>query len=515
MDFAESASGRVGAAAATSRTQAPAVVGRPDATDLPIAIIGAGFAGIGMAIQLRKAGIESFTIFERADEIGGTWRDNTYPGAACDVPSHLYSLSYEPNPQWSRAFAESGEIQSYLLGLVEKWKLRDHLRLGSAVTEARFDETRGVWRLLTSDGEPFTARLVVSAIGGLVDPAYPSIPGLDRFGGTMFHTARWNHEYDLRGKRVAVIGTGASAVQVVPSIAPLVGKLSVFQRSPAWVLPKMDRAYSPAARQRLAQHPLRLRLSRCLQYLMTEIAGPMVFLNSPRLSRLGEKASLQHLMKSVRNPELRAKLTPSFQFGCKRILISDEYWPAFERDNVELITSDIVEIGAHHVRTTDGIEHPVDAIVLATGFKLGIGAAPFPVVGRGGRSLDDAWKGGATAYKGMSVSGFPNWFILMGPNTGPGHTSVLVFTEAQINYVMQVVAKVRGAGVRFVDVRSDVQDRYNQGLQGRMKYMSWSSGCRSWYLSPDGSNHALFPGLASEYVLRTRRFIPAEYDIVY
>jgi cation diffusion facilitator CzcD-associated flavoprotein CzcO len=482
--------------------------------NFPIVIIGAGFAGIGMAIQLKKAGLHSFTMFERAGEIGGTWRDNTYPGAACDVPSHVYSFSFEPNPNWSRMFSESGEIESYLLGVVEKWRLRPHLRLNTEIVEARFDESAGVWNLTTSHGETVTARVVVSGVGGLVDPALPNIKGLESFSGEVFHTARWNHDYDLTGKRVAVIGTGASAVQVVPSIAPRVAKLSVFQRTPAWVMPKRDRKYSEERKRFYSRFPFALWVSRMLKYGLSEAFGPMVFLDSKRLSAVGEFGSMHHLHASVRDPELRAKLTPHFQFGCKRILISDDYWPTFERDNVDLVTEPIEAIRSTSIATKDGVEHPVDAIILATGFALGLASAPFPVTGRGGKTLDEAWKNGAVAYKGMTVSGFPNWFILMGPNTGPGHTSVLVYTEAQIAYALQAIRKLITERLRYVDVRREVQDRYNESIQRRMPHMAWSSGCHSWYLSDDGSNHALYPGFAFEYVARVRRFKPSEYEIV-
>lgn len=488
--------------------------GAAASADFPIAIIGAGFAGIGMAIQLRKAGIESFTMFERAAEVGGTWRDNTYPGCACDVPSHVYSFSFEQNPNWTRVFAGSSEIQAYLVRLVEKWQLRPRLRFNTDIVGARFDEERGQWQLTTSSGEVVTARVVISGVGGLVDPAYPKIPGLDEFTGAKFHTARWNHDYDLTGKRVAVIGTGASAIQVVPSIAPLVERLLVFQRTPAWIMPKHDRFYRASTQHFLARHPLLLNLSRYSKYLLSEVFGPMVFLDSKRLSAVGERVSLHHLGASVRNREVRAKLRPTFQFGCKRVLISDDYWPTFDRENVDLITDGVSEIRGDKIRTADGQEYPVDAIVLATGFKLGLANAPFPVYGRGGRSLDEAWKGGAVAYKGMAVSGFPNWFILMGPNTGPGHTSVLVYTEAQIQYALQAIHELRSRRLKYVDVKQDVQDQYNRQIQGRMKYMTWGSGCQSWYLSPDGSNHSLFPGFASEYVVRARKFKPSEYEIV-
>ena len=482
-------------------------------SDFPIAILGAGFAGIGMAIQLKKAGIHSFTIFERAAEIGGTWRDNTYPGAACDVPSHAYSLSFEQNPGWTHRYSPSQEIQNYLLGITDKWKLREHLRLGTEIVEARFDETRGVWILGTDEGDTFTARVVVSGVGGLVDPALPDIKGLQSFRGELFHTARWNHDYELTGKRVGVIGTGASAVQVVPSIAPQVEQLAVFQRTPAWVVPKRDKRYSARARKLYARFPFLLHASRFLQYLASEMAGPMIFLDAPRLSALGERLSMAHLHAQVKDPALREKLTPHFQFGCKRILVSDDYWASFERPNVELVTERIEEIVPEGIRTADGALHELDALVLATGFSLGLASAPFPITGRGGRTLDDAWKNGAVAYKGMTVAGFPNWFILMGPNTGPGHTSVLVYTEAQIAHALGAIEKLRREGSKWLDVRQSVQDRYNAGIQGRMKHMVWSTGCNSWYLSKDGSNHSLYPGFAAEYALRARHFDPGDYEI--
>ena len=388
-------------------------------SEFPIAIIGTGFGGIGMAIQLKKAGIDNFTMFERAEEVGGTWRDNTYPGAACDVPSHAYSLSFEQNPNWSRKFSPSSEIQDYLLGLVDKWELRQHIRFGAEIVEARFDQDVGIWTLRSEDGGAFHARVVVSAVGGLVDPSYPDIAGIETFAGKMIHTARWDHDYDLSGKRVGVIGTGASAVQVVPAIASKVSHLEVFQRTPAWVVPKMDGRYSRRARDLFARFPFLLHLSRAVRYWASELFGPMIFLNAPRLSRIGERLSLAHLESQVKDPELRRKLKPDFQFGCKRILVSDEYWASFERENVDLVCDGIERIEAKGIRTKDGALHDLDAIVLATGFELGLAKAPFPVAGLDGRTLDDCWSNGAVAYKGMTVSGFPNWFILMGPNTGP------------------------------------------------------------------------------------------------
>lgn len=481
-------------------------------TDFPIAIIGAGFAGIGAAIQLLEAGIDSFTIFERASEIGGTWRDNTYPGAACDVPSHAYSLSFEPNPNWTQRYATSWEIQQYLLDVVDKWKLRDKMQLDTEIVEARFDEAAGAWTLTTGAGETFKARVVLSGVGGLVDPQYPDIAGLEDFQGDTFHTARWNHDVDLTGRRVSVIGTGASAVQVVPAIAPIVTLLTVFQRTPAWVVAKLDRFYPAWLRRLLGRFPLLLRLSRFFKYWLSELRGPIVFVNSKALSKIGVWISMSNLRRQVQDPELREKLTPDFQFGCKRVLVSGDYWATFERENVELVTDPIERIERTGVRTKDGTLHEADAIVLATGYKLGLASAPFRIIGRGGRTLDEAWSQGAMAYKGMTVAGFPNWFIMMGPNTGPGHTSVLVYTEAQIAHALQAIRKLKTENLKYLDVRQDVMDRYNEGIQKRMKRMVWS-GCKSWYLSPDGVNRSLYPGFATEYVLRTRTLRPKDYEI--
>jgi len=482
-------------------------------TDFPIAIIGCGFGGIGMAIRLRQAGIQSFTIYERASEVGGTWRDNTYPGCACDVPSHVYSFSFEPNPDWSRRYAPSAEIQAYLLRCVERHDLRRHIRFETEIAGAAFDENEGLWTLTTRTGERIAARLVVSAVGGLVDPAYPDIRGIDDFAGAKFHTARWNHDYDLAGKRVAVIGTGASAIQVVPSIASQVASLTVFQRTPSWIMPKADREIPAWAKRLFRRVPAAQKLVRTLLYALSEVRGPLVFLDAPRLSKLPEAAALAHLRKSVKDPELRRKLTPTYQFGCKRVLISDDYLPTFERENVELVTEGIERITTAGIRTRDGRERQFDAIIFATGFSVGLARAPFPVTGLGGRTLDDAWRDGAIAYKGMCVAGFPNWFMIMGPNTGPGHTSVLVYTEAQIDYVLQAIHLLRDRHLRWLTVKQSVQDAYNAGIQGRMKHMVWQSGCNSWYLDATGENHALYPGFATEYCLRVRHLHPTEFDV--
>jgi cation diffusion facilitator CzcD-associated flavoprotein CzcO len=483
--------------------------------DYTVAVIGSGFGGIATAIKLKQAGINSFVMIERASEPGGTWRDNTYPGCACDVPANAYSLSFDPNPDWKHKFAHADEIQAYLLRTVDKHGLGEHLRFDTEVTSAVFDDQRQQWALHLDNGQQITAQVVIAAVGGLVNPAPPDIEGLADFEGQLFHTARWNHDYDLSGKRIAVIGTGASAVQVVPAIAPSVEHMSVFQRTPAWVVPKGDLVVSKTTKQRFRRFPFVQKAVRWFTFCFSEAMGPMIVLDSPRLSGIAERASIKHLERCVSDPVLREKLTPHFQFGCKRMLISDDFWPCFERDNVDLVTDSITRITANGLvtRDADGNEqsHPVDALLLATGFETGLSSAPFPITGRAGRTLADTWKDGAVAYKGMAVSGFPNWFTIMGPNTGPGHTSVLVFTEAQIRYIVQAVRKIASGQARSFEVKQPVQDRYNERIQGRMKYTAWSSGCNSWYLGEDGKNRALFPGFASEYYLRTRRFKQSEY----
>ena len=481
--------------------------------EFPVVIIGGGFGGIGMGIELKKAGIHSFVIIERAGEVGGTWRDNTYPGCACDVASDVYSFSFEPNPNWSRAYSPAAEIQQYILHCTEKYGIRPHLKLNTSVNAASFDESTGLWSVQTSAGETLRARAVVSAVGGLVEPSYPKIKGLDKFEGPTLHTARWDHKVKLAGKRVAVIGTGASAIQVIPAIAPEVKKLKVFQRSAAWVLPKPDRTISPAQKALYRLLPGTQKLSRLGLYWLAEATAPMVILDTP-LSRLPEAYGRRHIAMHIKDPGLRRKLTPDYRIGCKRILLSSDYYPAMARDNVELITDGIKEITANGVRTADGKLHEVDVIILATGFKLDIGRAPFPITGVAGRTLDEAWKDGATAYKGISVSGIPNWFTVLGPNTGPGHTSVLIYSEAQFQHAIEAIAHMRKRKLKYVTVKQHIQDQYNRSLQRRMKATTWKSGCTSWYIDENGINRTLYPGYVSEYVLRARHFVPSDYEQV-
>ncbi|EYF02625.1 flavin-containing monooxygenase [Chondromyces apiculatus] len=478
-----------------------------------IAIIGAGFSGVAMAIQLKKAGIHDFVVFEAADEVGGTWRDNVYPGCACDVPSHLYSYSFEPNAHWSRVYGEQGEIWAYLRRCVEKYGLRPHLRLGAKIRRAVFDEASGTWQLTTAQGETCRAKVVISGTGPLARPVVPELPGLERFAGRTFHSARWDHGYDLRGKRVAVVGTGASAIQFVPQIAKVVEVLHLFQRTPPWVMPKLDRAFTEREKARFARYPALDKAYRALVYWVMELRGAG-FVVEPKLLALLEKLAVQHVRASVKDPELRRKVTPSYRMGCKRILISNDYYPALGRPNVELVTHGVREVEAHAIVTEDGERRPVDAIVFGTGFDVSDFLGQMEIRGLGGKGLDEAWQEGAEAYHGVAIAGFPNLFLLLGPNSGLGHNSMIFMIEAQVHFVLQCLKLLREKDARYLSVRPPAQRTYNDGLQDRSKNTVWMTGCRSWYLDEQGRNFSLWPGFTVEYWLRTRRVRPSDFEAV-
>ncbi len=486
---------------------------RPSPRNDHILVVGSGFAGIGMGIRLLQAGIEDFTILEQADQVGGTWRDNHYPGAACDVESHLYSFSFAPNPDWSREFAPQKEILDYLERCVDDFGLRPHIRFGTAVTAARFDEDTGLWDVETDSDEHIQARVLVSGCGGLSRPSYPDIPGLDSFEGALFHSARWDHDVPLDGKTVGVIGTGASAIQIVPSIAETVQKLAVFQRTPPWILPKPDRAITPEERRRFRRLPFTQKLARYAQYWRHELFA-LGFVVDPRINRFGERFALKYLERSVRDPELRRKLTPDYTLGCKRVLLTNDYYPALCRDNVGVVTDGIQEIRPDGILTRDGTLHRLDAIICATGFSAAEAVAPFEVRGRGGRDLNDEWKDGAEAYKGTTVAGFPNFFMVVGPNTGLGHSSMVYIIESQVEYILGAVKTLRARGLKLMDVRRDVQNSYNRRLHARLDRTVWSTGCVSWYQTSTGKNTTLWPGFTFEFRARTRRFDPTHYELV-
>jgi cation diffusion facilitator CzcD-associated flavoprotein CzcO len=482
------------------------------AGEVAIAIIGTGFSGLGMGIRLKQAGIHDFVIFEQADHVGGTWRDNHYPGAACDIESHLYSLSFAPNPNWTRQYAPQAEILAYLDHCADKYGLRPHIRLCAAVTSAVFDEPSGHWELRTSDGKITKAHQIIAACGGISRPALPDIPGLEDFAGKIFHSARWDHSYDLTDKTVAVIGTGASAIQIIPAIAPRVKRLHLFQRTPPWIVPKADRRITEAERERFRRRPVLQHLVRWKQYLRHELfaAG---FVSNPGILRLAERLVHRYLRQMVPDPALRAKLIPDYRMGCKRVLVSNDYYPALQRPNVDLITQSIKEVQPHGLLTQDGTSHPVDAIILATGFQAAEAMAPFSVLGRSGRDLNAAWRDGAEAYLGTTVTGFPNLFFIVGPNTGLGHNSMIFMIESQIAYVLSCIKTMRSRRLKWVEVRPETQAQFNRTLQARFPRTVWKTGCVSWYQTRAGKNTTLWPGYTFEYRLKTRRFDPSNYDL--
>lgn len=476
-----------------------------------VAIVGAGFGGLGMAIKLIEAGIRDFVILEKDREVGGTWRDNTYPGCACDVQSHMYSYSFEGKPDWSRRYPGWQEIQQYILAVTAKHHLRRHIRFGQEVTGARFDAASAAWTLDTAAGDRVVARHFVLATGPLHVPQVPRIPGLESFAGKVFHSARWDHAYDLRGKRVASIGTGGSAIQYCPEIAPDVERLHVFQRTPAWVIPRDMRSYPERARRRFARFPWLRRLHRARLYWSNESRVWPIF--HPRLARPLQWLAQRLIRWQVKDPELARRLTPDYTIGCKRILISNAWYPMFRRSNVELVTAGIREVRAHGIVTDDGVERPVDCIILGTGFVVDprIYMRDFPITGLPGHVLGEDWKGGAEAYYGVTVSGYPNMFQLLGPNSALGHNSVVFMIECQVRYVLDCLRELDVRGARYLDLRPEAQAGFNARVQRQLAGTVWSSGCRSWYQQADGRNFTIWPWSTWRYWLATRRINPSHY----
>lgn len=484
----------------------------PEQAPLRVLIIGAGFAGLGLAMRLRQQGEEDFLILEKGAEAGGTWRDNHYPGAACDVPSHLYSFSFEPKTDWSRRYAPQAEIFAYVHQCIDKYGLASRIRCNSEVAEARFDEAAALWRVTTSDGAVFSARALVSACGQLNRPLYARLPGLERFAGESFHSARWRHDVDLAGKRVAVIGTGASAIQFVPQIVPKVARLHLFQRTPAYVLPKPDRAYSRFELALMQRWPWTQKLDRAWQYLFHEVRGVAFFL-LPWLMKPYRQLFLRYIAREVADPQLRAKLTPDYPLGCKRILISNDYYPALVQPQVEVVGEAIREVTERGIVTADGVEREVDVLIHGTGFAASDFLAPMRIHGRGGLDLNQAWRDGAEAYKGISVSGFPNLFILYGPNTNLGHNSIIYMLESQFPYVLDCLAKLN-EGVRYLDVHRHVQDAWNRQVQHDIEHSVWEQGCTSWYKNAAGKHTNNWSGFTFSYRNHTRRPQWSDYELV-
>ncbi|MEU2041346.1 flavin-containing monooxygenase [Nocardia niwae] len=476
-------------------------------------IIGSGFAGLGLAIRLAQQGRNDFLVLERGSDVGGTWRDNTYPGAACDVPSHLYSYSFALNPDWSRSFSRQGEIQRYIEDVSKRYDVRDKHIFDCDVTSARWNNETARWDIESTKGR-FTADTVVSAVGALCEPALPDIKGINEFEGEIFHSARWNHDADLTGKRVAIIGTGASAIQIVPAIAPKVGHLDVYQRTAPWLLPRLDRPYTKAERLAFKHVPGLQRLSRAAIYAAreTQVVG---LAKVPALMQVFEAIAKAKLRYEIRDPQLRAKVTPNFRIGCKRMLISNDYYPALSRPNVDVVTDGIAEVRANSIVTEDGTEREIDALIVATGFHVTDSPTYDTITGRDGRTLSEVFDEiGQQGYKGSSIANFPNMFFLLGPNVGLGHTSMVYMIESQINYVADALATIDRLDLRTVEVRRDVQDAYNADLQAKLARSVWlTGGCSSWYLDKHGNNTTLWPDFTFEFRRLTRTFDVSAYDI--
>ncbi len=522
-----------------TKTSDASTRGGVDQPDHEVLIIGTGFGGLGAAIQLDKAHLGDFTIIEKDSDVGGTWRVNDYPGCACDVPSHMYSFSFEGNPDWSREFASQPEILAYLRRCADTYDLRSRIQFDTQVVGAAYDETACLWtvrlartedvkRLMArrgvgpGDAPPINdpelpvlrtvrARVVISAMGGLSTPAYPALKGLERFKGKAFHSQQWDHEYDLRGKRVAVIGTGASAIQFVPQIQPKVAHLDVYQRTPPWVLPKGDRAIPPVLRRLYRASPLARKTRRLSIYAALESRAIALALQ-PRLVRVAEAFARHSLRRQVADPVLRQKLTPSYALGCKRVLLTNDWLPAITQPNVDVITTGIAEVREHSIVDTDGVERPVDAIVFGTGFRV---SEPIPrgaVAGRGGIDLAASWASAPEAYKGTTVAGFPNLFLLVGPNVGLGHNSLVYMIESQIRYVVDALRTMRDQRLAELEVERAAQDRFNATLQRRSKHTVWvDGGCNSYYLDAKGRNIAVWPGFTFHFRWITRAFDAASY----
>jgi cation diffusion facilitator CzcD-associated flavoprotein CzcO len=482
-----------------------------DIHDVDVAILGSGFSGLGMAIRMRQAGFEDFVVLERGDEVGGTWHYNTYPGCACDVPSHLYSFSFAPNPEWSQTYSPQPEIRDYLRRCADEFGLGPFLRLGHEITSAEWDEDAQRWHVATTRGD-FRARVIVSGLGPLTEPKIPEIPGLESFEGTTFHSARWDHDYDLTGKRVASIGTGASAIQYVPAIQPQVRQLHVFQRTPPWIAPHGNRPITGLERRLYRALPAAQRLVRAGVYASRE-ALVLGFVKNPRLMKVVEQVARRHMRRYISDPELIRKVTPDYTIGCKRILPSNRWYDALTKPNVELITDGVTEVRPRSIVSADGVEREVDAIVFGTGFHVTDMPATRYLRGRHGRLLSDDWEHSPRAYLGTAAPGFPNLFLLLGPNTGLGHSSMVYMIESQIQYVMDALRTMRRREIETVEVLESAVDRYNGELERKMEGTVWTTGCASWYLDDTGRNATQWPDWTWRFRQRTARFDPSDYAV--
>jgi len=477
----------------------------PTPVEVSFLIIGAGFSGLGAGIKLRQAGHDDLVILERAEDVGGTWRDNTYPGCRCDVQSNLYSYSFDPKPDWSETYPSQPELWEYLQQVVRKNNLRRYLRFGHEVIDARWDGGARRWLVSTTKGQ-FAARYLIAGVGALVEPSLPDIPGIQTFGGTIMHSARWDHGWQAAGRRVAVVGTGASAIQIVPSIQPEVEHLTVFQRTAPFVVPHTNHPVKPAIKTMYRLFPPTQRVSRSLVYWLRELLA-IGFTRNPKILKRAEVAWRMHMERAVSDPVMRAQLTPTYDLGCKRVLPSNDFYPAMAKANVSLVTEKIIEMRPDAVVTADGTVHAVDTVILATGFHVTDNPMLRKICGKDGQTLADSWR---ATYLGTVVPGFPNYFQLTGANTGLGHSSMLLMIESQLRYMIDGIATAQ-AGYGTFEVRREVAAAYNAELQRRLARTVWSSGCSSWYLDGEGRNVTLWPGFTFEFRRRTREFRIADF----
>jgi cation diffusion facilitator CzcD-associated flavoprotein CzcO len=479
---------------------------------MKIAIIGTGFSGICAAIRFKENGFNDFKLFEKALEVGGTWRDNTYPGAACDIKSHLYSFSFEPNPNWSRVFSGQAEILDYLKHCVNKYQLQQHIVFNWQLQSAIFNDTTSEWEICNTEGKRETARLLVLATGALHIPKLPEIDGIDQFKGVLFHSAQWNHQYDLKNKTVAVIGTGASAIQFVPEIVPLVKKLLLFQRTAPWILPKRDGHISSFRKWMYRHIPFTQKIYRTSIYWINE-AQAIAFVVNPKWMKVAEKLALRYLQQVIQDEALRQKLTPRFTMGCKRVLLSNNYLPSLTQPNVEVITDAIQRVREHDIVFGNGRQEKIDAIICGTGFRVSDSYTFLTIKGRHGADLKDAWRDTPQAYLGTVVSGFPNLFLLVGPNTGLGHNSMIYMIEAQVNYLVDAAKKMRQQNLKAINVKTEVQAAYTASIHQQFERTVWNTGCSSWYLTPDGKNASLWTDFTFKFRKQTQRVNWNEYEI--
>lgn len=480
--------------------------------NLSVIITGTGFSGLCVGIQLKKMGFHHFKIVEKSNEIGGTWRDNHYPGAACDVKSNLYSFSFEPNPHWSRVYSPQAEILEYTRYCARKYGLEEHIILNWEVKAANYDEKSSTWELKNQEGNKLKANLFIIGNGPLHIPSLPDIEGIHDFKGTVFHSSNWNHQYDLNGKSVCVIGTGASAIQFVPEIQPKVKKLYLMQRTAPWVLPKPDGTFSALQSVLFEKLPITQKLDRGLNYLINEaqVVGMMYY---DKILKAGELIGKYHINKYIKDKELRKKLTPTFKLGCKRVLLSNNYYPALAQSNVEVVTDGIQKFTKDSVVTNDGKSRKIDAVIMGTGFHVSDSFSYYDIIGKNGIALKEAFATAPETYMGATAHHFPNLFFMLGPNTGLGHNSMIYMIESQANYIVDAVKKMQEKGLKSIEVKKEIQDNFNEEIQQKLKGSIWLSGCNSWYISEDGKNHTLWPGFTFEFWNRTKTINLKDYEV--